>query len=244
MKRILYMVLRRFYIAPSYFFRLWWYSTHLDKYDDEFCFQFIKNFATLANSGGNVIIDAHGMENIPEQDGMVFFPNHQGMFDVLAILECCPKAFRPVLKIELKNIIVVKQVRLIMRGFLMNREDVRESIKVIAEMTKVVKEGKNCLIFPEGTRSRNGNNLVEFKGGSFKCAMSAKAPIVPVALIDSFKAFDTGSIAPLTVQVHYLPAIPYEEYKGMKTNEVADMVHDRIQAKINFELSKRKEEVK
>lgn len=244
MKRIFYMILRRFYMAPSYFFRLWWYSVHLDKYDDEFCFQFIKKFAILANSGGKVTIDAHGMENIPQKDGMVFFPNHQGMFDVLAILESCPKSFRPVLKKELKNIIIVKQVRLIMRGFLMNREDVRDSVKVIAEMTKVVKEGKNCLIFPEGTRSRNGNNLVEFKGGSFKCAMSAKAPIVPVALIDSFKAFDTGSIKPLTVQVHYLPAIPYEEYKGMKTNEVALMVHDRIQEKINSELRKVEEESK
>ena len=244
MKRIFYMILRRFYLAPKYFFKLWWYSWHLEQYDDEACYEFLREFATLANKGGKVTIDKHGVENIPEENGFVLFPNHQGMFDVLAILESCPKAFRPVMKKEVSNIILVKQVRLLFRGFIMDREDVRDSIKVIAAMTKAVKEGKNCLIFPEGTRSRNGNKLLEFKGGSFKCAMSAKAPIVPVALIDSYKAFDTSSIKPLTVQVHYLPPICYEEYKGMKTPEVAEMVRTRIQQYIDNVIGNIEEEVK
>ena len=57
---------------------------------------------------------------------------------------------------------------------------------------KEVKNGRNYLIFAEGTRSKHGNHPQEFKGGSFKAAMKAKCPIVPVALIDTYKAFDTG----------------------------------------------------
>ena len=58
--------------------------------------------------------------------------------------------------------------------------------------------------------------------------MKAKAPIVPTVLIDSYKVFELWSIRKVTTQVHYLPAIYYQEYKGMTTVEVANIVHDRI----------------
>ena len=106
-------------------------------------------------------------------------------------------------------------------------------MQVIINVTKEVKAGRNYLIFAEGTRSKNGNHPQEFKGGSFKAAMKAKCPIVPVALIDSYKAFDTGSVKPLTVQVHFLEPIYYEEYKDMKTTEIAAIVRERIQHTIN-----------
>ena len=69
---------------------------------------------------------------------------------------------------------------------------------------------------------------------SFKSAVNAKCPIVPVALIDSFKPFDLPSIKRVKVQVHYLDPIYPEEYAGMKTKEIASLVHDRIQREINL----------
>ena len=78
-----------------------------------------------------------------------------------------------------------------------------------------------------------GNRLLDFKGGSFKSAQKAKCPVVPVALIDSYKAFDTKSIARQTVQVHFLEPIPYEEYQGMKTTQLAAIVKERIEKKIS-----------
>lgn len=100
-------------------------------------------------------------------------------------------------------------------------------------MTRRVKNGENFLIFAEGTRSRKGNQLLDFKGGSFKSATNAKCPIVPVALIDSFKAFDTNSTKKLNVQIHYLKPLYYEDYKDMKTTEIASLVSSMIQEKIN-----------
>lgn len=70
---------------------------------------------------------------------------------------------------------------------------------------------------------------MEFKGGSFKSAMIAKCPIVPVALIDSYKPFDENSIKKVVVQVHYLKPINYEEYKDMKSVEIAHMVREQIE---------------
>ena len=107
-----------------------------------------------------------------------------------------------------------------------------QGMKVMLQMAEDVKNGRNFIIFPEGTRSRDGNHLLPFKGGSFKCATKANCPIVPVALLDSYKAFDTGSVAKQTVQVHFLDPIYPEEYQGMKTTQIAELVRTRIEEKI------------
>lgn len=52
--------------------------------------------------------------------------------------------------------------------------------------------------------------------------------IVPVALLNAFEPFDRNSIAPVTVQVHFLEPIFYEEYKGLKTTAIAELVRERI----------------
>ena len=65
--------------------------------------------------------------------------------------------------------------------------------------------------------------------------MKTQCPIVPVALIDSFKPFDTNSIKKVTVQVHVLKPMLYEEYKDMKTVEIAQEVKRRIVKKIEEE---------
>ena len=95
--------------------------------------------------------------------------------------------------------------------------------------TKEVSSGRNYLIFPEGTRSKNGNQMREFHAGSFKIAMKAKSPILPIALIDCYKVFDEKGYKPVSMQIHYLPVIPYEEYKDMNTVELAQYVQERIE---------------
>ena len=64
----------------------------------------------------------------------------------------------------------------------------------------------------------------------------ARCPIVPVALIDSFKPFDTNTIKPVTVQVHFMKPLLYEDYKEMKTTEIAALVEKRIQETINANI--------
>ncbi len=68
---------------------------------------------------------------------------------------------------------------------------------------------------------------------SFKSAINARCPIVPVALIDSFKPFDSHSVEPVTVQVYFLQPLYYEAYKNMKSLEIAALVQQRVAEKIN-----------
>jgi 1-acyl-sn-glycerol-3-phosphate acyltransferase len=160
------------------------------------------------------------------------FPNHQGMFDTLIFLSTCDKPFTLVIKKEASNIILLKQVIAALRAHAIDREDLRQSMQVIKAMSQDVKEGRNVIIFPEGTRSKMGNTVGTFKGGSFKSATMSKCPIVPCALIDSFIPFDEKSTRQVTVKLIYLPPMHYEEYKDMKSNEIADEVKRRIEETI------------
>lgn len=228
-KRILLMVAYNILIVPYYWFKLCYYASHVDKYTEEERYKLLRFIDNRAITGGRIQIDVHGEENIPKENGFMFFPNHQGLFDVLAIIQACPTPFSVVMKKEIQNIPFLKQVFACMKAFAIDREDVKQSMQVILQVTKEVKAGRNYLIFPEGTRTKDPNNVHEFKGGSFKPAVKAKCPIVPVALIDSYKSFDTKSIEKLTVQVHFLEPLLYEEYKDMKTVEIAQEVKSRIE---------------
>ena len=229
MKRILLMVIRNILRVPMLAIQLFWHSANVNRYTEKEHYAFFKKIVGYANRGGNVQIKAFGTENIPKESGFMLFPNHQGMYDVLALYEVCALPLSVVTKKEVKDVPFLKQIFKCMKAFAMDRDDVRQSMKVIIDVSKEVEKGRNYIIFPEGTRSKNGNQLGEFKAGSFKAATKAKCPIVPVALVDSFKPFDTNSIKPVTVQVHILKPLLYEDYKDMKSVEIAEEVKNRIQ---------------
>lgn len=232
MKRILFMILKNIIHVPGMLIKLLRYSSNVDKYTEEECNQLLREIIGYANRGGNVTIKVTGIENIPDKNGFIMYPNHQGMYDMLALLDACPKPLSVVAKKEVANIPLLRSIFKVDKAIFIDREDVKQSMQVIIQVAKEVAGGRNFVIFPEGTRSKKGNIVGEFKGGSFKAAMKAKCPIVPIALIDSFKPFDTNSIKQVTVQVHILKPMLYEEYKDKKTVEIAEEVKRRIVKKI------------
>lgn len=232
MVRIIYMVMRAFFRSQYYFYKIW-KCGRSDQISKEEGFDWCKRGTIVANKAGKVTIEAHGIENLPEKDGFVMFPNHQGLYDMLVFVESCPRPFSFVVKKEASKIILLKQVIKALNSLAIDREDLRQSIEVIREVIKRVKEGENFIIFPEGTRSRQGNQTLDFKAGTFKAAVKAKCPIVPCGLIDSFKPFDEKSIKPVTVKIIYLKPMYFEEYNSMTTVEIAVEVRARIQAAIN-----------
>ena len=147
MKRILLMVLRNLWFVPYGWFKLCYTAAHVEKYTEEERYQVLKMIDRRANIGGRITIDAHGVENIPKQDGFMFFPNHQGLYDVLAILEVCPRPFSVVMKKEVENVPFLKQVFACMKAIPLDRNDLRQGMQVIKQVAEEVKEGRNYLIF-------------------------------------------------------------------------------------------------
>lgn len=228
MNRVVVMVLKNIGKVPGAWTRLCRYAKHPEKYPEEERYAHIQDMLRLAIDAGNIDLQVTGLENIPAEGGFVLYGNHQGLFDVLAVAATCDRPLGAVFKKELANVPFVKQIVACTESYAMDREDVRQSLTVIQAVTKEVQNGRNYLIFPEGTRSKNGNQMGEFHGGSFRCAVKAKAPIVPLALVDCFKVLDQKGSAPVKVQIHYLTPIPYEEYKDLKTPDLAALVKERI----------------
>lgn len=229
MNRLVLMVLKNFWKVPGAYGKLCYYAKHTDKYSEEKKYRHIQYILKTAVKSGNIDLQVFGKENIPEEDGFLMYANHQGLFDIIALSATCDKPWAAVLKKELYKLPFLKQVVDCTKSYPMDREDLRQSMEVIQAVTKEVKNGRNYLIFPEGTRSKKGNQMLEFHGGSFKCATKAKCPILPIAFIDSFKVLDQKGSRKVTVQIHYLEPISYEEYKDLKATELAKMVHARIE---------------
>jgi len=128
----------------------------------------------------------------------------------------------------------IKQVIDMIKGKRLEKEDVRQAFSVISEVTEELKQGKRYIIFPEGKYDKEKKNtLRDFKPGCFKVSLKSKTPIVPVTLIDSYMAWNSSHIGMVTTQVHFLEPIPYEEYKDLKTQQIAALVRERIQKKID-----------
>ena len=173
-----------------------------------------------------------GEENVPKDTPVLYIGNHRSYFDILLTYSRCPIRTGYIAKKEMEKIPLLSTWMRYLHCLFLDRKDIKQGLKTILTAVDKVKSGISICIFPEGTRSRMGNQLLPFKGGTFKSAVRAKCPIVPCALIDSYKPFDEKSIAPVTVKLIYLPPICYEEYKQLKTPEIADIVKTKIEEAI------------
>ena len=218
MNRIALMILRNILVVPGLFAKLSHYAKHTEAYSWQEKWDHIHHIMSRAIQSGNV------------DRPFMLYGNHQGMFDVVAISGTCPIPLAVVYKKELKGVPLLQQIYDCTRSYAMDREDVRQSLTVIQNVTEELKQGRSFVIFPEGTRSRKGNEMLEFHGGSFRCAIKSKCTVIPMALIDSFRVLDEKGSKPVTVQLHYLKPIEYEEYKDLKTTQLAELVKSRIAA--------------
>lgn len=228
MNRFALIVLKNLRDIPMAYGRLCHCAKHVNEYSDQERWILVQSILKRAVDTGNVKLNVFGHENIPNKNGFLMYGNHQGLFDVVAVAASCDTPLGAIFKKELINVPLVKQITICTKSFAMDREDIRQSMKVIQAVTNEVCQGKNYLIFPEGTRSKEGNQMLDFHSGSFRCALKAKCPIIPIALIDSYKVLDQKGSKPVTVQIHYLQPILYQDYKGMTTKELATLVQSRI----------------
>ena len=73
------MILRNLLLVPFMWIKLFYHAAHVDKYTPEQHFKMLRFIVKRANKGGNATIEAHGQEHIPEKNGFIFYPNHQGL---------------------------------------------------------------------------------------------------------------------------------------------------------------------
>ena len=213
---------------------------HSYKYSEEDKYKVAQKVIACLKRNGFIRTKVYGTDNLPKEDGYVMYSNHQGKYDALGIMYGHSKPCTVMMDDKRSHMIIVNQFIRLIDGCRLDKSSAASQVKAIRKVTEEVKNGRRYIVFPEGGYFHNRNEVHEFLPGAFKCAVRAKKPIVPVAIIDSYKPFEVNSLKKVTTQVHYLPAITYNEYKNLTTEQIADMVRERIVNKINNGLLVRK----
>ena len=236
MKRLAQAIFSNLFCIPGLMARLDRYARNPEKYSRQERMALIRTISDKIRRGGKISLVVSETEHFPAEGGFLICPNHQGLFDALAVAAAVDFPLSPVLKKEIMSWPVVWKLAVCADAMPMDRGDLRQSVRVMRELQERLEEGRACLVFPEGTRSRS-NELGAFKPGCFKPAVKARCPIVPVALVNSFLPFDTKVSGPVTVYLHVLKPLLWEDYQSMTTAQIAETVKEQIRQEMASILS-------
>ena len=228
MFRFIYVILVNLFRAPYLLSRLRKMSSDTEKYSMKMRYLMVRKVLRYVKKSGHITTEFVGIENLPKEGGYMMYPNHQGKYDVLAIVDGHEEPCTFVMDKKKSYTIFVKEIVDLLEAKRMEINDVRQAMTIINEIVEEVKQGKKFIIFPEGGYTNNHNTLQEFKPGSFKTATKAKVPVVPVCLIDTYKPFNTLSVKPVSNIVIFLKPIMPDEYANMNTKQLAEEVKMRI----------------
>ena len=233
MLRFLYLIVRNIFIIPGIIKKMRQLTAD-EKASEEERYAYLQYIVGLMQKTGHIKTLVYGEENLPAEGGYVMYPNHQGKYDAYGIAAVHKKPCTVVMNKDKSQYIFVTKIIDMIKGKRLDTKDVRQGFRIMSEVAAEVRDGRRYIVFPEGGYAKGKKNtLEEFKNGCFKMSVNSKTPIVPVALIDSYKVMNSSKRGNVTTQVHFLPAIPYEEYQGMKTKEIAELVRGRIQSKLD-----------
>lgn len=184
----------------------------------------------------NTPVELRGVEHLPDGP-FILMSNHQSNFDILALISTIPRRIYWIAKKELFDIPVFGSS---MRrgGYIpLDRSDGRKALKSMENAAAIIRQGSSVVMFPEGTRSRDGR-LLPFKRGGFMLAVRAGVPVIPVTINGSGKVNPGGVIklhsGSITLTLHPAVAIP----EGMKKSEAEEWLMEAVHSAIDAGLEK------
>lgn len=178
-----------------------------------------------------IIIDK---ENLPKDNNFVVYANHVEYTDPFYMKQAFKKfPLTFISKQELFEIHLIKNVLRSIGSIPLSRKvGDRQALEAILKGIKLVKSGQPLAIFPEGTRNHS-NTIKEFKSGSFKLALKAKADVSALVLYNMHKSTEFFKIKRARVYVIVLPLIKYETIKDFDSQTLSNYVHKLIEDKLN-----------
>lgn len=202
----------------------------------------LHNFAIVWGRGclsfAGLKLTIKGAEHIPSDSPAIFVSNHQSNFDIPILYAGLPIQFRWMAKKELFR---VPFFGLAMKrgGYIpIDRSDRRKAMQSINIAAEKIKQGASVIIFPEGTRTPDGD-VQAFKKGALIIAAKAHVPVVPIAINGSFNVQPKGSImvkkAALSLTI--FPPVATDHLKVKDVQELTMKLHTQISAAVKEENS-------
>ena len=179
-------------------------------------------------------IDYRGLENIPSDQPVMYAANHRSFFDVIMNFNPLPGRIAYLAKKEFEKYFFLSIWMKFIKCLFLDRNDIKQGLKIILSAIENTKNGVSMFVFPEGTRTRDGN-MNSFHEGTFKIATKSGCPIVPVAITGTDDVFEKHlpSIKPAQVIIEYgkpiyVSELSKDEQKslGEKTQKIIQQMLD------------------
>ena len=182
-----------------------------------------KRYSGIAMWMLGVTVEARGISRVDPDKGYVFMSTHAGHIDSPALAIVIPQPLFWVFKKELSKIPVFGWVLLVLGQIMVDRSDVRQARESMMKIGRDLTGNMSILIYPEGTRSKEGK-LQPLKKGGFHLALGTGLPIVPVRILGSHELLPSGALTvrPGHVIVELFDPIPTE---GKTEEDIPDLMN-------------------
>ena len=141
-----------------------------------------------------VRIEVRGLENLQPSRGYIFMSNHVSNLDPPVFVPCIPGRCSVLIKKEVFRLPIFGRALKMAEMVPVDRHNREAAIESVHAAAEVLRRGLNMVIFPEGTRSADGN-LLPFKKGPFHLAMEACVPVIPVTILGTAECWPKGTWA-------------------------------------------------
>ena len=181
----------------------------------------------LAASGVSVAVEEK--EALDEEQPYIFAANHQSQFDIFALQGYFKTDFRWLAKKELFRIPLFGSAMLKAGHISIDRSHGRKALLSLKKAAKRISDGTSVIIFPEGTRSRDGQ-LKPFKPGGMYLAIKAGVPLVPVAIIGTHEILAKGKcmVRPGSIVIRVGKPIDTRDFNLKQKQELAETVQQAV----------------
>ena len=190
----------------------------------------VKSWARTIFFSVGVKIQMIGLENLDSLKNYIFAANHSSSLDLPLMLGYIPFWIVPISKIELKWIPFLGWAMQMAGHVFVDRGNHERAIASLSKIkTSLLKNPRSILLFPEGSRSNDGQ-IKPFKSGGLGLGISTGIPIVPVAIIGTFESLGKESTSfennLLTVQIG--SPIDTNEYIENDRKILSKLVYERV----------------
>ena len=197
----------------------------------------------LATTGVEVTVQ--GLERIVPGRTYVFVANHQSIYDIPVLFWSLPFQLRIIAKASLGSFPMLGP-HLKRTGHMLVDRSRPDRAGIAGWASRLTANGLSLIVFPEGTRSRDGM-MGKFKGGSIMLAMQAGLPLVPISVIGSRHVMKKGELttrpAHVTLVVHDpIDTAANAEPSAAQVRVVAEQVRDVIRPAVEAEASRNRPE--
>ncbi len=170
-----------------------------------------------------------GLQNIDKNRSYIVTPNHQSIFDILAVYGWLPLIFKWMMKKELREVPFIGSACEAAGHIFVDRESPVAAKNSLIKAAEQLINGNSTVIFPEGTRTKTGK-VGKFKRGAFLLAIELQLPIIPITIKGSYERFRNKFIYPGVIEMKIHPPVDVHSFSIENSSDLVRQVQEIVKS--------------